>query len=130
VSTNFVKTTSGGATNASVPEYGTLLRGYAGFLSEVPVTGFPVFFTANAPNGGSADYVCIECIANSANIDGVVGPAFFLLPVILGSTTAPIPIILRNADYKPEILAADNLITDSAGLLYRVVGLYETVDEG
>jgi len=100
------------------------LRGYAGFLSEVPVTGFPVFFYANAPNGGLADYVCIECIANSANIDGVVGPAFFL-PIIFGSTTAPIPVILKNQDYKPEILAADNLITDSAGLLYRVVGLYK-----
>lgn len=131
LTTNFVKTTSGGATNAAVSQFGTVLQGYAGSGALVPVSGFPVFFKAAAPNGvsGLADYVCIECIANSANIDGVVGPTFFY-PIVGGSPLAPIPVILKNPNYTPAIAAADNLITDSAGNLDQVVGLYASAGKG
>ena len=115
--------TSGGATAASIAQYGQVLTGYAGPTSEVLVTGFPLSLVIENPgvdtSTDTVDAVFLQVVANSAVINGVIGP-------LLGnSPLAPSPIILDASLYTQAIKDNGNIYQlNSAAAQYQVVGIY------
>ena len=116
-------TTSGGATVASIAQYGQVLTGYTGPTSEVLVTGFPLSLLIETPGTDNAEdtvrSVFLQVIANSAVINGVIGP-------ILGtSPAAPSPIIIDASLYTQAIKDNGNLYQlNSTAPQFQVVGIY------
>jgi len=117
------RTTSGGATFASIAQYGQVLTGYTGAANDVYVTGFPVSLLIKAPGsdntGDTIDGVYLQVVANSPVINGVVGP-------LLGnSALAPSPIILDSILYTQAIKDNGNIYQLNASApQYQVVGIY------
>lgn len=113
-------TTSGGATAASIAQYGQVLTGYTGPTAEVLVTGFPLVVSVVLPGeAATADSVFLQLLANSAVINGVIGP-------LLGnSPLAPMPIILESSQYTQAIKDNGNIYQlNSTTPQYQVVGIY------
>lgn len=118
---SFLFTTSGGIVEVAADNYGQVLEGYAGALSAVRVSGFAAQVSVTAPGAeGVADTAKLVCITNGQGLIAPIGG-----PTL--SATAPTPIILENGDYTNAIRSAGNLLTDGAGNLFMVVGLYAVV---
>jgi len=117
----FVVTTSGGATAATITNYGQVLTGYAGGALDIFVTGFPLTITITIPGTeGVESTVFLQVVANSPVINGVVGPLFG------ASALAPSPIILAAALYTQAIKDNGNIYQlNAAAPQYQVVGLYD-----
>ncbi len=122
----FTYTESAGTTDVDV-FYGQPAQGYVGTAKTIRCTGFPSTATTAFGGTGDAESVDVLLWANSATICSPVSPnnpagvAYSDDPLV---PTAPQPIILHNADYTQAIVDANNLIVDSAGKYYVVVGLY------
>jgi hypothetical protein len=116
-------TTSGGATVASIAQYGQVLTGYTGAAKDILVTGFPLDVVIENPGDDSAEdnvnSVFLQVVANSPVINGVIGP-------LLGnSALAPSPIILDSSVYTQAIKDNGNIYQlNSTAPQYQVVGIY------
>ena len=121
LTTTAAVSTSGVVSNATITEYGQVLTGYAGAASDVLVTGFPLLFSVVVPGAGATeDAIHLSVLANSAVINGVIGP------IAGNSITAPIPVILASAAYTQAIKDNNNILQlNSATPQYQVVGLFQ-----
>jgi hypothetical protein len=135
----FVTDAAGGGSAVLVSNLGEVIKGFSGVGQLVPVSGFAARVTVVPPSStnvtvagstgvvepGLASAVGIMCIANAANLIGVIGSVF---PDKSGNTggilTAPTPVILKSSDYTAAMRTSRNLITDGAGKQYQIVGLY------
>jgi hypothetical protein len=113
-------TTSGGATVASIAQYGQVLTGYTGSASDVLVTGFPLTLLVTLPaEETDADRIYLQVVANSPVINGVVGPLYGDNPL------APSPIIIDSSLYTQAIKDNGNIYQlNSTAPQYQVVGVY------
>jgi hypothetical protein len=117
----FLRVTDGSATAVTVAP-GEVGRGYVyNGSAYIYCTGFPAAVTTPATPTTYASGVELIVLANSPNI---ASPVAFIAPVTQSVSTGALPIILSSASYTQDIRDAGNLITDSTGKLYQVVGLY------
>jgi hypothetical protein len=116
-------TTLGGSTSVTIPAYGQVAQGYAGAAKDVLCSGFPISGVFLAGAAGLSFFV--DCVANGSVINCPIGRS----GVGTGSSATAeglgaSPIILKSTDYTNAIKANNNLIVDSLGYSYIVVGLY------
>lgn len=126
----FTYTESAGSTVVTV-KYGEVAQGYVGPAKTVRCTGFPSTSVVTFGGTGAAETADVILRANSPAICSPVsandpaGTSYSADPAL---PVAPTPIILNNADYTQTIVNDGNLIVDSAGKFWIVVGLYTIVE--
>jgi hypothetical protein len=119
--------------SAVVVKYGEVAQGYVGTAKTIRCTGFPSTSTVTFGGTGAAEAADVILTANGATICSPVsandpaGTSYSDDPAL---PVAPTPIILLNADYTQTIANDGNLIVDSAGKYWLVVGLYTIVVSG
>lgn len=116
---------TGPATNATIANFGQVATGYTA-TERVPCSGFSSGEFAVLVNGGGASVANALDIQAFALCGGIVSPiAQTDHDTGAGTESAPLPIILREADYTQAIRDNDNVyFNGGSGTYYLVVGLW------
>ena len=118
---------SGMFTNATIANYGQVFRGYTA-TDRVPCSGFSSGEFLVRVNGGGASVAASLDIQVTALSGDIVAPIASTDHDIVGTQSAPLPIILRESDYTQAIADAGNLYFDPPNSSWSlVVGLWKFV---